>query len=289
MIETMLLKFYKEQLSNYALVYKRLLINIIIAVVTLFFCTSYAVYLVINNGYKFLSIPTLLAFIILIIIGLLLLYVFVTLPSRNLALESYEIKLNSTQWELFQLYLLREYLVENKLIDKKNENAKESKENIAMIIAIFQQKLENQQKNKPFSILGSYFNTSIVFLVPLWAAFINQIYFKNATLYTGLQNIGVILGCLLALIALFYVLRQYKIVFNFLSFDYKLQKILYMLTQLQVIHNNDNFAQKHMPQDKKDKIKAIVKDYNYNRSKINEKNNLFKRHSYFSFKEKKQK
>lgn len=285
----MLLKFYEEQLSNYALVYKRLLINIIIVVFSLFLFTFIAVFLILYKNYGLLSIVTVVIFGILVSIGLFLQYKFVTIPSRNLACESYEIKLNSTQWEFFRLYLLREYLVENKLIDKKNENAKENKEKIAMIIAIFQQKLENRQKNKPFSILGSYFNTSIVFLIPIWAAFINQIYFKNVTLYEGLQNIGVIFGCLLALIALFYVIRLYKIVFNFLSFDYKLHEILYMLTQLQVIHNNDNFAQKHKIEDKKKKIESMVHNYIYDKPLINKKNSFFKKYSYFNLKKEKQK
>lgn len=285
----MLLKFYKYHLSNFALVYKRLFINIIIAVISLFLFVFGFVSFIMCKGYDPLSIPMILTYCIPVLIGLVLQFIFITLPSRVLTKESYKIELKSTEWELFRLYLLKEYLVENKLIDNESKNSKENKEKIEMIIALFQQKLDNRQKNRPFSILGSYFNTSIVFLIPIWAAFNNQIYFKEVTLTKGLENIGTIFGFLLTLIALFYMIKLYKIQFNFISFDYKLQEILYMLKQLQIIHNNDNFSQKHMPQDKKENITAMVKDYNYNKSKINKKNNLFKRHSYFTFKEKKQK
>ncbi|WP_283747713.1 hypothetical protein [Bacillus thuringiensis] len=288
MIETLLLKFYKQKLSNYALVYKYLLINITILIVSLFICTTFSIFYVSYKKYAFLSMPTVLSFFIPLIIGLIILALFVNLPATNFAKETYNIKLHSTDWELFRLYLLKEYLVENKFINNKSENMKENNEKIEMLISLIQQKLDNRQKNKPFSILGSYFNTSIVFLIPIWTAFNTQVYFKEVTLNEGINNIGTILGSLLILIAVFCMIKLYKVQFNFLHIDYKLQEILYMLTQLQIIHNNDKFSQKHLPHDQKDKIKTMVKNYNYNKTKNNhkEKNttSFFKKYSYFKWK-----
>ena len=206
----------------------------------------------------------------------------------NLTEEFYKTELIGTEWELFRLYLLKEYLISNKFIDNDNKNAKENKEKIGMIISLFQQKIDNRRKNKPFSILGSYFKTSIVFLIPIWAAFNNQIYFKEVTLNDGLKNIGIVLGYLLVLIFLFSMLKLLKIQYIFLFPEYKLQEIISMLTQLQIIQNNDSFSQKHIPQDQKDKIKAIVKGYNYNKTKnTNKEKNItsfFEKYSYFKWK-----
>lgn len=287
MIETLLLKFYKQKLSNYALVYKHLLINIAILIISLFICTTFSTFYVNYKKYAFLSMPTVLSFFISLIIGLIILALFVNLPAMNFAQETYNIKLHSTDWELFRLYLLKEYLVENKFLDNKSENTKENNEKIEMLISLIQQKLDNRQKNKPFSILGSYFNTSIVFLIPIWTAFNTQVYFKEASLNEGIKNIGTILGFLLLIIAVFCTIKLSKVQFNFLSLDYKLQEILYMLTQLQIIHNNDKFSQKHLPHDQKEKIKAMVKGYNYNKSTIKQKDTFFKKYSYFNFKKRK--
>lgn len=210
----------------------------------------------------------------------------INLPAINFTRRFYKIKLHSTEWELFRLFLLKEYLVENKFIDTENKNTKENKEKIEMLISLFQQKLDNRQKNKPFAILGSYFNTSIVFLIPIWAAFNNQVYFKEVTLNEALHNIGTILAVLLFLFVLFCMIKIFKIQYNFLYLDYKLQEIIYMLSQLQIIHNNDKFSQKHISQDQKDKIKTMIKDYNKTRNNQKEKNttSFLKRYSYFKWK-----
>ncbi|MES5837593.1 hypothetical protein [Bacillus cereus group sp. MG11] len=286
MIETLLIKFYKQNLSNYALVYKHVLINIIIAVIIIFLSVLIPAPYIIHNNQEFLLIS--IFFFISLIVAVMSLSLLINLPAINFTRRFYKIKLRSSEWELFRLYLLKEYLVETKFIDAENKNTKENKETIEMIISLFQQKLENRQKNKPFSILGSYFNTTIVFLIPIWTAFNNQVYFKEVTLNEAIHNIGTILWVILLLFVLFCMIKIYKIQYNFLYPDYKLQEIIYMLSQLQIIHNNDKFSQKHIPQDQKDKIKTMVKDYNYNKTRNNQKEknttSFLKRYSYFKWK-----
>ncbi|MED0951306.1 hypothetical protein P4T70_24960 [Bacillus mobilis] len=284
MIETLLIKFYKQKLSDYALVYKQVLINIIIVVVISLLCVIISAPYIIYNNQEFLLISVF--FFISLIISILSLSLLINLPAMNFTRKFYNVELHSTEWELFRLYLLKEFLVENKFIDTENKNTKENKEKIEMLISLFQQKLDNRQKNKPFAILGSYFNTSIVFLIPIWAAFNNQVYFKEVTLNEALHNIGTILAVLLFLFVLFCMIKIFKIQYNFLYLDYKLQEIIYMLSQLQIIHNNDKFSQKHISQDQKDKIKTMIKDYNKTRNNQKEKNttSFLKRYSYFKWK-----
>ncbi|MFE8095600.1 hypothetical protein [Bacillus toyonensis] len=284
MIETLLIKFYKQKLSNYALAYKHVLINIIIVGIIIFLSVLIPAPYIIYNNQDFLLLSTF--FFISLIISIMSLILLINLPAINFTRRFYKIKLHSTEWELFRLFLLKEYLVENKFIDTENKNTKENKEKIEMLISLFQQKLDNRQKNKPFAILGSYFNTSIVFLIPIWAAFNNQVYFKEVTLNEALHNIGTILTVLLFLFVLFCMIKIFKIQYNFLYLDYKLQEIIYMLSQLQIIHNNDKFSQKHISQDQKDKIKTMIKDYNKTRNNQKEKNttSFLKRYSYFKWK-----
>ncbi|KXY51369.1 hypothetical protein AT268_33375 [Bacillus cereus] len=284
MIETLLIKFYKQKLSNYALAYKHVLINIIIVGIIIFLSVLIPAPYIIYNNQDFLLLSTF--FFISLIISIMSLILLINLPAINFTRRFYKIKLHSTEWELFRLFLLKEYLVENKFIDTENKNTKENKEKIEMLISLFQQKLDNRQKNKPFAILGSYFNTSIVFLIPIWAAFNNQVYFKEVTLNEALHNIGTILAVLLFLFVLFCMIKIFKIQYNFLYLDYKLQEIIYMLSQLQIIHNNDKFSQKHISQDQKDKIKTMIKDYNKTRNNQKEKNttSFLKRYSYFKWK-----
>ncbi|SME49248.1 hypothetical protein BACERE00183_04232 [Bacillus cereus] len=284
MIETLLIKFYKQKLSNYALAYKHVLINIIIVGIIIFLSVLIPAPYIIYNNQDFLLLSTF--FFISLIISIMSLILLINLPAINFTRRFYKIKLHSTEWELFRLFLLKEYLVENKFIDTENKNTKENKEKIEMLISLFQQKLDNRQKNKPFSILGSYFNTTIVFLIPIWTAFNNQVYFKEVTLNEAIHNIGTIFWVVLLLFVLFCMIKIYKIQYKFLYPDYKLQEIIYMLSQLQIIHNNDKFSQKHIPQDQKDKIKTMVKDYNKTRNNYKEKNttSFLKRYSYFKWK-----
>lgn len=256
LIETQLIHFYKKRLSNFSLVFERLVINLVICFI--FFIITSSCLLFLANENDPLSV---FSFILLaVIINIIILHILFMRPSNIFARNEYKTKFRSTQWELFRILLLKEFIFSSKLLQEKN--GEENIKKLESLIELLQTRLDNNKKQSILEILGSNISTTLIFFIPAWAAFNSQIFINNKlTLTQGLMRLGELL---LILFISIYFLSLFKSVFkdfNFFSTNKYISDLIDLLNQLKVILNNPHYFEKHHPARLENLAKNLIKNY----------------------------
>lgn len=282
LIETQLIHFYKNQLSNFSLVFKRLVINLIIWF--LFFIITGLYLLTLANEESFVSTFTFILSVFLI--NLIILYIFFIKPSNILAINEYKTKFRSTQWELFRMLLLKNFLFSSKLLGKENEEGNIKK--LESLIALLQTRLDNNKEHSILGILGSNISTALIFFIPAWTAFNSQIFINNKlTVNQALIRIGALSLILVISTYFLFLLKSLFKDFNFFSTNKHITDLIDLLNQLKVILDNPDYFEKHHPARLEDLVENLIN--NYESSLKNKKTFSFKEINlknwyYFKFK-----
>ncbi|MGV6979360.1 hypothetical protein ACWA19_29365 [Bacillus toyonensis] len=256
LIERQLIHFYKNQLSNFSLVFKRLIINLIIWF--LFFITTSPYLLSLANEKSLVSTFTFI--LITIVINLIMLNIFFIKPSNILAINVYNTKFRSTQWELFRMLLLKKFLFSSKLLEKKNEEENINK--LESLIALLQNRLDNNKEHSILGILGSNISTALIFFIPAWTAFNSQIFIHNKlTINQALLRLGVLLLILVISTYFLFLLKSLFKDFNFFSTNKHITELIDLLNQLKVILDNPHYIEKHHPARLEDLVENLVNNY----------------------------
>ncbi|EOO70355.1 hypothetical protein IIC_04797 [Bacillus cereus VD021] len=256
LIETQLIHFYKKRLSNFSLVFERLVINLVICFIFFIITSSYLLSLA-NENDPF----SVFSFILLaIIINIIILHIIFMRPSNIFARNEYKTKFRSTQWELFRILLLKEFIFSSKLLQEKN--GEENIKKLESLIELLQTRLDNNKKQSILEILGSNISTTLIFFIPAWAAFNSQIFIHNKlTLTQGLMRLG---GLVLILFISIYFLSLFKSAFkdfNFFSTNKYIGDLIDLLNQLKVILDNPHYFEKHHPERLENLAKNLIKNY----------------------------
>ncbi|PFC51161.1 hypothetical protein CN282_12290 [Bacillus thuringiensis] len=256
LIETQLIHFYKNQLSNFSLVFKRLIINLIIWFI--FFIITGLYLLSLTNEENLVSTFTFILSIVLI--NLIMLYIFFIKPSNLLAINEYKTKFHSTQWELFRMLLLKNFLFSSKLLEKKNEEGNMKK--LESLIFLLQNRLDNNKEHSILGILGSNISTALIFFIPAWTAFNSQIFINNKlTVNQALIRLGALSLILVISTYFLFLLKSLFKDFNFFSTNKNITDLIDLLNQLKVILDNPDYFEKHHPARLEDLVENLINNY----------------------------
>ncbi|EOP29444.1 hypothetical protein IIS_05120 [Bacillus cereus VD131] len=256
MIETQLIYFYKNQLSNFSLVFKRLFINLIICF--LFFITTGPYLLSLSNEESFVSTFTFI--LVIVVLNLIMLHIFFIKPSNILAINEYNTKFRSTQWELFRMLLLKKFLFSSKLLEKKNEE--KNIKTLESLISLLQNRLDNNKVHSILGILGSNISTALIFFIPAWTAFNSQIFIHNKlTITQALLRLGALLLILIILTYFLFLFKSLFKDFNFFSTNKHIAELIDLLNQLKVILDNPHYFEKHHPVRLENLVENLINNY----------------------------
>ncbi|PED08996.1 hypothetical protein COL30_00065 [Bacillus pseudomycoides] len=289
LIETQLIHFYKNRLSNFSLVFKRLTINIVITFLAVTISTRFFLSCIVKESFGF----ALIFYILSVTVGAALTYILFIRPYNILTINEYNIKFRSTQWEAFRMLLLKNFLFSSNLLNEEYRNNKENTEQhikkLESLIDLLQNRLDNNKKENLLAALGSNINTAVIFFIPVWTAFNSQIFMHNTlTIEQGLKRLLLILAILLPSIWFFFMIRNAIKDFNFFSTDRYITDLIDLLNQLKVILilDNPNYLKKYYSEELNDLIENQIKDYEstlQTKTKFSFKNIPWKKRYYFPY------
>ncbi|MBY0038660.1 hypothetical protein H7U08_19295 [Bacillus cereus] len=259
MFEKYLLDFFKNGLSNWALLrsYQRNFVIFGIVQSTIFLTIS--IYLVINSRVGILNI-----FIATYAVQVLVSFaIFIKFFVKRYIFKVFKMELNSDEWYIFKLLLLKKFLFHTKIISKPNKNKKKNEEALDFCIERLEKIIEKEKGNKFSTLFKTYTPILIAFSVPLWTAFNNWMYQKSefalgqATAYL----FSVFLFLFITLI--FWIILYHYLIEDMLGWgEQRISHFMEMLHKIKFSLNNSYYLDEFEGEYINELINQIIKEYN---------------------------
>lgn len=261
LFENKLLDFYRKRMTIWALVFKpirkRFTCYIVVQLLVLMTWVTSITYDSNNLSEKdFWFIGYFIAFEVILFFS----FGFIIFrPAKNKLFNKYKIELYGEEWEPFRLLVLKDFLIQEKIINGKNDAKSKKKDELSLDFCIerLEKRFERRKKTRILTILSSYSAMFIGFVVPVWAAFNNWVYSKTGFVTMG-QAFGYLVIVIFLVISVFILFIFFKHFFVEDLLQWEDQRIFYLIEMLQSIKFSLNHFDYLGSFEKEDHIKESI-------------------------------